>query len=590
MRIFFSSDDIINLQGVSAQDDANAKIFQKLLLFQLQRNENGFMLFHDWFKNALIDNIGILKAWWEREIDSEPYAVTVDFQGLQDLQQNPQIQVDSVTEVSPGIFKVDYVLFGDILKNQPCFEVIMPSEFRFDPKAKRIEKAMYVAHRKIVTADYLRRREDEGVLENVEQAIDEYGSEETYTEFDQHYNNQLVESKEDEEEEAKREFALYECFFQYDIDNDGRLENLIVCTVGDTIVRLEENTLHRHPFFTISPIRETNRIWAKRGLADLIGEIQDLRTAFLRQIVFNIAVNNDKQAFVNIDVMVDVNEFIDGKKAVRVSGDPRQAVYWMPAEVLPPHVFNFLEYIEEMKQNRSGLTKYTQGLDSSALNKTATGVTAVMNASNQRLELIARNIAETGVKELFSYLIHLNREYIDQATVIRITDQYFEIQPDNLKGNIDIVVNAGLAIGNKQTQMENMQLLLQMYPMAIQAGIAGIEHAAFAFGKLIEEMGYKDTSKFSYTPEQIMQIQQQKANEPPAPPEPKAPAVSIKYEDLPNEGKVQAAANAGITLSPEQVAAMELMKKASEIVNGARQSDGNVSQGNASGNGSRVSK
>jgi hypothetical protein len=117
------------------------------------------------------------------------------------------------------------------------------------------------------------------------------------------------------------------------------LEDVIVTMVGKdhgTIVRLEENTMGRHPFFTISPIRDTLRLFPKRGISDLVSELQDLNTALLKQIIYNIATNNDKQAFVNIDMLVDPNEFTDGKKAVRVNGNPREAVQWSPIEPLQP--------------------------------------------------------------------------------------------------------------------------------------------------------------------------------------------------------------------------------------------------------------
>lgn len=160
-------------------------------------------------------------------------------------------------------------------------------------------------------------------------------------------------------EDAKKEFLLYECYVKTDINNDGILEDVIVTVVDkQVIVRLEENTMGRHPFFVISPIRDTARLFPKRGIADLVGELQDLNTAFLKQIIYNIAVNNNKQAFINISTLVDPSEFIDGKKAVRVEGNPHEAVMWTPIEQLQPQVFQFLEYMNTMKENRTGITRY----------------------------------------------------------------------------------------------------------------------------------------------------------------------------------------------------------------------------------------
>ena len=86
-----------------------------------------------------------------------------------------------------------------------------------------------------------------------------------------------------------------------------------------------------------------------------------------------------------------------------------------------------LEYLDTVKENRTGITKYNQGLDSNSLNKTATGISIITQQSNQRLELIARIFAETGMTELFRFLIKLNQLFVNQALVIRLTNGPMQI-------------------------------------------------------------------------------------------------------------------------------------------------------------------
>ena len=448
------------------------------------------------------------------------------------------------------MYQVDYEEITNITKNQPKLEVVPPSEFRFNPEAKSLEDVDFVAHRKIVKLDYLRRREREGVFSNIDKVLESNGATGTYTRtnYDEELNPRAYMRNSDiGVEDAKKEFLLYECYVKTDINNDGILEDLIVTMVDKkTIVRLEENTMGRHPFFVISPIRDTARLFPKRGIADLVGELQDLNTAFLKQIIYNIAVNNNKQAFVNVDVMVDPSEFIDGKKAVRVQGDPRQAVYYTPIEQLQPQVFQFLEYMNTMKENRTGITRYNQGMDANSLNKTATGITQIMN-------LIARIFAETGVKQLFRHMIKMNQMYITEETFIRITDKPKPIFPEDLEGTIDIVVNVGVVAGNKQQQAQAMQLLLGMYPQLLQAGLASPEHVSYAFGRLVEALGYKNVSDFLFTPDvlreaqmrgippqmlMMLKYQQETGQTPPALPEMQQNMMQNKLQ--------QAAANAGI--------------------------------------------
>lgn len=557
IKVFFGNEDICKLQGVnSEQDEKAAAAHSELIKYQLERCNDGFLIFYDWIKNSLIDNLGIVKCYWERESTVEAKELVMSGEELMVMQMNPRINILAVEQVAPDILKVEYEETTNITKNQPKLEVVPPSEFRFSPEAKSLDDIGFVAHRKIVNLDYLRRREREGVFQNIDGVIEDEGTDGSVqrTNYETDLNPRAFDKINDHgKEDAKKEYLLYECYVKTDVNDDGILEDLIVTMVGKTIVRLEENTMGRHPFFVISPIRDTLRLFPRRGIADLVGELQDLNTAFLKQIIYNIAVNNDKQAFLNIDTLVDPNEFIDGKKAVRVNGNPREAVMWSPIEQLQPQVFQFLEYMNTMKENRTGITRYNQGMDANSLNKTATGITQIMNASNQRLELIARIFAETGIKQLFRHMIKMNQMFITEETFIRITDKRKPIFPEDLEGTIDITVNVGVVAGSKQQQAQAMQLLLSMYPQLVMAGIADVSHVSYAFGRLVESLGYKNVSDFVFTPDIIKQAQmmgvppqmlmmmkyaQETGNEP--------PALQEGLQNMMNQKMQQAAQNAGI--------------------------------------------
>lgn len=575
IKVFFGNEDICKLQGVnSEQDEKAAAAHSELIKYQLERCNDGFLIFYDWIKNSLIDNLGIVKCYWERESTIESKQLVVSPQELMNMQMNPRINVLSVEQIAPEILNVEYEETTNITKNQPKLEVIPPSEFRFSPEAKSLENISFVAHRKIVNLDYLRRREREGVFQNIDDVLENEGSDGSIqrTNYETDLNPRAFDKINDHgKEDAKKEYLLYECYVKTDINNDGILEDLIVTIVGNTIVRLEENTMGRHPFFVISPIRDTLRLFPRRGIADLVGELQDLNTAFLKQIIYNIAVNNNKQAFINIDTLIDPNEFIDGKKAVRVSGNPRESVMWTPIEQLQPQVFQFLEYMNTMKENRTGITRYNQGMDANSLNKTATGITQIMNASNQRLELIARIFAETGIKQLFRHMIKMNQMYITEETFIRVTDKPKPIYPEDLEGTIDITVNVGVVAGNKQQQAQAMQLLLGMYPQLLQVGLAAPEHISYAFGRLVEALGYKNVSDFIFPPDIIkqaemmgvspqmlmmMQYAQETGNMP--------PALQQQVNGMVTQGMQQAAQNAGI---PQKQQAMEQAQQGKQPMN-----------------------
>jgi hypothetical protein len=551
LRILFSTQDIIKMEGSSVEDDNRALKMEKLINFQLQRQQNGFLLFHDWFKLALKENAGIMKCYWEREYEAKHYEViaseqefmTISASGMEVIESEPQ---------QDGTIRVVFNKPQKI-KNQPAFEVMSLSDLRYSPEATSLDDANFVAQVKWTTVDYLKRKERDGIYQNVDLVVEKAGNQ-SYSQYQQ-VRNPSLNYPIREKEKARMPVKMYECYTKIDVNDDNILEDVIVHYAEGVILKVQENTMGRHPFFLVAPMRDPNTIYSSKGFAELVGEIQDIKTALLRQVIYNIAVNNDKQAFVNIDAVVDIHEFIDGKKAVRVNGEPKNAVFWAPMEQLQPQVFTLFEYIDGMKENRTGITRYNQGLDANSLNKTATGISAIMGASTQRLEMIARIIMESGVAPFYRHLIRLNQMFMDDNFTIRVVNEPIEITPDDLTGEIDVIVNAGVGIADKQQRTQSLVQLIGMYPQMIQAGIAAPWHAAYAVGKLVEEFGWKNINDFLFSPQEVQQALSQPKEEEPQ----NKVSMSLNYKDLPPDGKVQMAGQVGIQLNPMGVVLMEAM-------------------------------
>ena len=136
---------------------------------------------------------------------------------------------------------------------------------------------------------------------------------------------------------------------------------------------------------------------------------------------------------------------------------------------------------------------------------TATGISAIMSASNQRLELIARRFAETGILELYRFLISLNQKFIDQETIIRLTNKTVNIKPDDLSGNFDLVVNAGIGIATKESTMMNLQSIMTALMQVSSAGaqITTTTNVYNFFKKWLEEAGFKNYADYITDPAAI---------------------------------------------------------------------------------------
>lgn len=502
MKVFTGSDEVITIAGVTEEDDTKAETMQELLVYQLQRQNNFFTVLYNWMKDSLIVGMGIIKCYWERTEGYTTETAVLNNEALQALTQTGVTIEDIQGPDQFGDFSVTYQL-PYYRKNAPKLENILVSEFLYSPDAKSLEEANFVAHKRKVTMSYLREREAQGVYANIDDIrVNGNYNGMNVDQVEQVIGDNYVDINKDEQT-ARQEVIIYECYTKIDINNDGILEDMIITICGDTIIRMEQNYMGRHPFFAISPTKDPHRIWVKRSYAELIGELQDLKVALTRQIMQNVALTNDPKMLLD-ESAINIDDFVQGRKVIRMKAGHSMNEVAMPMNITPlaPQTFQFLEWIEGQKENRTGITRYNQGLDANSLNKTATGISAILGQSAQRLELVARMFAETGLSELFRFMVSLNQKFIDQQTVIRLTNKELKISPEDLDGSFDLIVNAGISIATKESTIMATQTLLTALMQANAGGymVSTPENIYNLFKKWIESIGFKNYGDYITDP------------------------------------------------------------------------------------------
>ena len=341
--------------------------------------------------------------------------------------------------------------------------------------------------------------------EAVEKAIEKAGNGGIiYNSFETELNDELN-SRPNEEDDARSLYELYECYVKVDINGDGMLEDAIVSVVGDEILRVMENPYNRVPIFTLSPVRDPFKVLADVSLAEIVGEVQTIKTALMRQLLVNTVNINNQRWFIDAKG-VDVKDIQQGRQYIKVNGNPSAVVYPFPQQGIAPWTMNMFEYLEGALEEWTGRSRYNQGLSSKTLNKTATGISLLQQASEQRIDYIVRVFAETGVGEVLRFMVELNQRYIDQPQVIRLQNRMLEISPDDLKGEFDIDVNTEAGIGKRKQTIENLQVYLgSLAQTGIQLGAITPAEWALAAKKLLQESGIRDASQYVKDPEQVKQ-------------------------------------------------------------------------------------
>lgn len=600
MDAFTGTDDPCDIRGVNVADDAAAERVLQVVRYQTQRKNNLFLFLYNFIKEGLITNEGVCKVYWKREEERTEFEVMVDAGNIEMYVQQAmmgQIEIkeislvqNSTTEVqeivqddqissiqSPtmesiaAIIKYDQI---DVKYNAPVLENMSPSELRFTPDGRTLCESKFVAHRKIVKGDYLKRKEEEGLFTNVDKAIKDAGDNK-WTDLDIRNNHGLDEigDKLSDDDNASKDIELFEAYLDVDYNNDGKLEHLIVTAVGDIPIAIQENTFGHIPFFLFSPEHDPYTPFGKASYADILEQLQDLKTALVRQLIIAIGKNNRPQRFVDAD-KVDMDALINQDEIVPCTDVPSNSVF-IPHEIpISQLTMSLIEYAQNEIESQSGSTKYNQGLDSNSLNKTATGINAIMGAADKKMKLIASIFAETAWLPIIKHIIKLNQEYLDPFQQIRLADDMVPITREDMDVDYDLSINTAQGAGTKEAQMNYLIMIMQqLWPALQEVGLVD-EHGWYQVSKnLLEKMGIRNVSNYILDPDgdvfKQKQAQQQQAEEEAKQMElqlkqaeldtKKYPKLSANYKDLPVDAKLQALEKyAGITSTPVAVAEKEI--------------------------------
>jgi hypothetical protein len=586
IETYTGSDDPIDFKGVNIEDDEVAKKMQLLIKYQLERKNSYFVFLLSTLKDALKLNMGACKVYWKRDEKHEEYEMMLsvnDFEKLMALNAEQAKGNIIIKDMEPikdteDLYKV---VFDKVTKvaNHPVLEYLPTSELRFTPEANTLQDCKYVAHRKIVRGDYLKRKEQEGVYENVDEALEECGNV-NYTNIDIKRNPELrnANNKLSDQDKASKQVELYEVYIKVDYNNDGIYEYLIVHMVGDVILRVQLNDFEFAPFFNAVSEYDPNVIFSDDSFLDNIEQLQDLKTALIRQIIINVAKNNAPQKFIN-ERNVDMDALISGEENIPVDGDVGASVFVPPSLPLSGATMELVQYAQVEIEEQTGSNRYNHGGNSPTLNKTATGVTALLGQSSKRMNLLAKQIAENFIVPVIRFLILLNQKYLDDEQMVRLTNENVTIKREELDIDYDLIINIGQGAGTREAQIQCIMLLInQIYPQLAQMGVVDENSWYNVTKELLEKMGIRNITNYLLDPksdaaqqrkaemQQQMQQQQQmqlelaKAKADLELEKARIPRLSVNYEDLPVDVQQKLLQTNGLTTSTEALAEKELIK------------------------------
>jgi hypothetical protein len=511
MRVFASGDEMVKFNPHGPEDVKMAEQATDYVNYVFTKDNPGWEILYSWFTDALLSKNGIVKVWWDeyegsqreeyRHLDEMEFGILISNADVEILEHTPY-QEDDMQMYN------DVVVSRSRVTGRVKIENVPPSEFLISRDAKEIQNARFVCHRVRKTLSELREMYPDKNLVPEDLGNDE---DSTYTgerdarfEFDNSSNFNLGES---ESEEALRLYWLHESFLKTDFNGDGITELRKVCTVGDYVLQNDE--IDSIPFVSITPVKIPHKFFGL-SMADLVMDLQLMKSTLMRNLMDNM-YNMNFGRYAVLEGQANLDDLLTQRPGGVVRVKSPNAIMPLATPPLEPYSFQMLEYLDGVRESRAGVSKMSQGMNENALTShtTATAVSAVMSAAQSRVELIARNFAETGVKDLMRTIYELLMKNQDHERVISLRNEWIPVRPDAWNDKYDCTVSVALGSGNKDQQMAHLSRMLQFAGEAMRGGLSIVnEQNMYNLGaSLVKAMGFQNVNDFLTDPSQEQQKQ-----------------------------------------------------------------------------------
>jgi len=506
IRIFAASENVISLVPRSEADADMAEQATNYVNYVFWNDNAGFLILYGAFKDALTLKTGFVK-WWT---DNTKAIKRKTFENIAMEQLQMLLAEDPTAKVVPGSLQqnetggIDVVVEG--VENKPITRVegVPPEEMRLDRYARTFAKSRIVGHERIVSIDELT------AMGYPRDLCADYLQTQDVHNFTM---EAMIRNPGRGMSTRVGDGVLYgEWYIKVDSDGDGVAELRYICTMGEDHEIVADQPANRIKFalFSVDPISHT---LVGDSIADLTTDIQKIKTNMTRGVLDSLAESINPKTVVN-ELVTNLDDALndDTGAVIRTRGDPSAAVQFAVTPFVGQQALPVLEYLDAVQQRRTGLSDAARGLDPKALqSSTMIGVEAVINGQQERTELVARVLAETGYRDLFHGLFNEIVECENQSRTLRINGKWQTYHTSMFDADMSVEVNPTLGKGSDTVRMMTLQQIKQDQQMVFQQfgptnPVVGIPEMLNTITDMLAIANIKNVSRYFKTPSpQVLQ-------------------------------------------------------------------------------------
>ena len=522
MRVFFSTENVVEFVPRGPEDDAVAQQATDYANYVFSSDNNGFMQSYAIFKDSLVRKCGIAKCWWEEtaEVKIDDYSglddATVQMLMAEDAEvkivvsyPDPSIAQDQIAAVmaqaaaagveAPPVPMVHDVQIKRVVRDGRIrIMAVPPEELIIDRRARSFEDAGIIAHRQMLTV---------GELLEMGYDMDEIEPNISSTDLDtndEYLARQPLSTtmgSNDSMNPMQRRLLYIEAYLRVDYDGDGLPELRKICCMGSGYKMMRNLPASYIPFvdFPFDPEPHTSPVEAM-SVFDITHDIQEIKSEVWRNTLDSLAQSIHPRTAV-VEGQVNIDDVLNNETGAVI----RMRAPGMVQPLTMPFVgqagYSMLEYMDQVKEDRTGMSKAAMGLDADALqSSTKAAVAATISASHGRIELTARLMAE-GFKKLFKSILYLLTTHQDKPRMVRLRNEWVSIDPRVWDASMDVSVNIGLGNGDVNERLQALTMISQMQKAIVdQYGLDNPlvtpQMYSRTLQKMVELSGFKDASQY----------------------------------------------------------------------------------------------
>jgi len=513
MRIFFGPERIVEFAPQGPEDVQGAEQATDYIDFIMKRDNPGFKILHSAFKDALVRKCGIVKYWWDEsvEVRAESFSM-LDEQSMMLLTQDPDVEISAVREypvpgtepmneaqaiMTPPPMMYDVEIKRRIKSGKVKIEALPPEEFLIDRRAKSIDEATFVGHRTMKTvSDLVAMGYDYDEMVEVAGNGNDFDNNQEYTAR----NPFAVISTANNGDPSSKSVLYIEGYLKVDFDGDGIAEMRRICTVGTGNKVVRNEIVDERQFADFCPDPEPHTFFGMCP-ADVVMDIQRIKSNVQRGILDSLAQSIHPRTAI-VEGQANLEDVLNTEVGAVIRMRAPGMVQPFTTPFVGQAAFPMLDYLDDIKQTRTGISKAAAGLDADALQSTTkAAVSATVNAAHQHIEMIARIFAETGLRKLFTGILKLVVENQDRARMVRLRNKFVPIDPRSWDSKMDVVVNVGVGDGTIEDRINILNQVAMRQEMLIKETgpnnpVVSIPQYTNTLTKMLQLAGIKDSQNY----------------------------------------------------------------------------------------------